>query len=230
MTPPTATVERLAADAAALVRVASPHDWLEGFVVVADRLPGRVVALAIGAGGGLASLYDTRGGGRGVVVDAWKLSRGHADTTRLSVAVEASTLHEAAHVLTATADATPERAAELLEGAGEAVEAISPEHVARQHCPRWAASLWVLATRATQYRPRTAVEILARVARDLAHYGYARADLDRVCAGITHDEPLAPRMTAGGLWESLLVARLPDESARAAAIVASGVVVVGNGG
>lgn len=211
MTPPPATAERLALDAAALVRAASPNDWPGGFVVIPDRLPGRVLAVAVGTGRGVGELYGVRGGRPVVVVDVEKLAT-RAQTP--AVAVESSTLHEAAHTLTATADATVDEADELVAGVGGNVETISPQRVARQHCPRWAAALWLLTERAAAYRPRTGDAIRERVAEDLARYGYQPADLERLAAGVTADEPLAERLAVGGAWQSLLVARLPDETTR----------------
>jgi hypothetical protein len=58
---------------------------------------------------------------------------------------------------------------------------------------------------------------------DLALYGYPRADLERLAAGVSANEPLAERLAAGGAWAALLAERLPDESTRTNAIVAAGV-------
>lgn len=223
MTRPKNNVARLAADAAALVRIASPADWPGGFAVVADRLPGRTCGVAVGAGRGLATLYKLRPGVHAVVVDPWKFCRDpDTPTTAEVVILEATTLHEAAHALT-SGETTPESVDELLSGAGDAIPAYSPAKIARHHNPRWAAALWILAGRASGFRPRLRAALLAYVAADVARYGYAADELARVVVGVEADAPLRAKLAVGGAWDTLLCARLPDEQTRANAIVAAGV-------
>jgi len=216
-------VPRLVDDAAALVRVASPNDWPGGFVVVADRLPPRIAALACGDGRGLAELYGCREGAACVVVDVWKRAANPEAPTLAEVAsLEALSCHEAAHTLT-TGTATAEAVDKLLSTADRDVAAYSPETVARQHGPRWAMAFWLLVNRAAAYRPRSGAVMVEGVAIELGHYGYPRHELVRLAGGVSADEPLRERLAVGGDWDALLSARLPDESTRAAAIVAAGI-------
>lgn len=219
--------DRLAANAAALVRVAAPNDWPGGFAVVADRLPGRTVGVAVGAGRGVATLYRLRPGVHAVVVDPWKVCRDVATPTAAEVvALEATALHEAAHALT-NPDTTPEHAGTLLDDMAEVVPTYTPAKVAEHHGPRWAAALWVLAERALAVRPRSRAELMARVAVDVARYGYTPATLATLVAGVEPGAGLRDMLEPGGPADTLLCARLPDESTRAETIVAAGVVKAG---
>jgi hypothetical protein len=60
-------------------------------------------------------------------------------------------------------------------------------------------------------------------AHRLAQDPLVAADLERLAAGVAPDAPLAAQLVSGGLWDTLLAARLPDDETRAAAIVAAGV-------
>lgn len=216
-----ANVARLTADAAALVRAASPRDWPGGFRVIPERLPRGIVALACGAGAGVAALYRFRPGVCGVLVDPGKLVADlAAPTLAETTAFESVTLHEAAHTLVAV-DAAPDTVDTLLSTAGPDVAAYAPEQVARQHNPRWAMAWWILTDRAARYR-RTGAIMRDHAAASLGLYGFARADLEQMARGVEPDEPLRARLAAGGLWDTLLSARLPDEHTRAGAIVAAG--------
>jgi hypothetical protein len=217
------TAERLAADAAALVRTSSPGDWPGGFVVVADRLPRGVCGLAFGSGEGLASVYGVRLAARAVLLDPWKVAANpEAPTTTEVVRFEAIALHEAAHTLT-MAPVDAERVAARLDELGTAPAGYSAATLAGLHPPRWAVAYWLLASRAANYRRATRSLLLDTAARDVAVYGYQRADLEQLAHGVATDEPLASRLVAGGAWDTLLSDRLPDESTRTNAIVAAGV-------
>lgn len=227
---PPANVEHLLWSAASLVRAAAPYDWPAGFVVIPDRLPWRVTALACGTGEALAAVYGARPGVAGVLLDPWKCIARLDDPTLAEIAfVECAAVHEAGHVLTST-ESTPERVAKVLEGVADSVPAYRPERVARHHCPRWAMAYWLLVTRAAAFRPRTGAAMVDHAAAELAVYGYPRADLEQLALGAPTDEPLAPRLVAGGAWEALLVARLPDESTRTSTIAAAGVFPSGKEG
>lgn len=223
MSPQNANVERLARDAAALVRVASPADWPSGFVVLADRLPSGVVGLAFGTGEGLATVYGVRIASQAVLVDPWKLV-GNIDTpTTFEVAeFEAVALHEAAHTLTLGA-VDPQSVAARLDQLNGQRATYPAQTLASVHTPRWAMAFWLLASRGTNYRRNTGRHMLEAVARDVALYGYQRADLERLAAEVAADEPLAERLADGGAFAALLADRLPDESTRTNAIVARGV-------
>lgn len=223
-------VARLANDAAALVRAASPGDWPGGFVVVADRLPRGVCGLAFGSGEGLASVYRVRLAVRAVLVDPWKVAANPEAPTRAEVArFEAIALHEAAHTLTmAAVDA--ERVVARLNELHNAPAGYSAATLADAHPPRWAMGYWLLASRAANYRVATRALLLDAAARDVALYGYQRAALEQLASGVATDEPLAARLVAGGAWDTLLSARLPDDEQRAAAIVAAGVAQGGKEG
>ena len=224
MPPRNANVERVALDAAALVRAASPGDWPGGFVVVPDRLPTGIIALAFGAGAGLAELYRLRPGTRAVLIDVWKLSTDDMDAPSVAevAAIECVALHEAAHCLTTPEDAGGEHVGKLLHTAGDDVLAYPPERIARGHEPRWAMAFWLLVNRAAEYR-RHGRAMVEHVAGELALYGYPRPDLERLAVGVQPDDPLADRLAVGGVWDTLLCDQLPSIEQRANAIVAAGV-------
>lgn len=229
-----ANVERLALNAAALVRAASPGDWPGGFVVVPERLPPRIHGLACGTGAEVAELYRLRPGVRAVLLDVWKLAADPTDPSPAEVArVERLALHEAAHALVAQPKAHNTDAVDgALVAAGDTVLAYPAEKVAAQHGPRWAMAFWLLGHRAAAYRPRTGEQLRRTVALELEVYGYPPADLEQLARGVEVDTPLAARLAKGGAWDALLCSRLPDEQTRAVAIVAAGVPCEGtrNGG
>ena len=217
------SVETLAGNASALVRVSSPHDWPGGFVVIADRLPPGVCGMAFGSGEGLANVYRIRTAARAVLVDPWKLSRDPTSPTTAEVArFESVALHEAAHALTLPA-VEQQRVATRLDELTAKPAGYSATALAVAHPPRWAMAFWLLASRAANYRRTTGALLLDATARDVAVYGYQRADLEQLARGVDPGEPLATKLAAGGAWDALLTARLPDESTRTNAIVAAGV-------
>lgn len=221
MTPRT-TVTRLAADAARLVVAASPDDWPGGFHVVAERLAGRTAGLAVGDGVALALAYGRRCGAA-VVVSVERLVLEMADPGPQQVAVlEGIVLHEAAHALwgvAMTVDATDT----ALANSPSSIPTYTPAAVARAHHPRWAASLWLMATRGAAYRPRSGRHMVDAVARDVARYGYTAGDLETVTRGVDATASLRTLLATGGAGAALVEARLPDVEQRTAAIVASGV-------
>lgn len=225
MSPPrNETVDRVTLGAAALVRATSPNDWPGGFAVVPDRLPRGIVALSVGTGRGLAELYRLRPGVRAVLVDVWKVAANvHEPTPAEVVAIECTTLHEAAHALTTKQDGGAESVDRALADAGDTVAGYSATRVATGHGPRWAMAFWLLVNRAAKYRPRMGRVMVDHAAAELKLYGYDRLDLERLAAGVEPDQPLADRLAAGGAWDTLLCDRLPSIEQRANAIVAAGV-------
>jgi hypothetical protein len=220
-----ASVQRLANNAAALVRAAAPGEWPRGFVVVPDRLPPRINGLACGDGAAVAQVYRLRPGVCAVLVDVWKLAADLEAPTPIEWArVERAALHEAAHTLVASPTRYAVEAVDAaLMDAGTTVMEYPAHTVAAQHCPRWAMAFWLLAHRAAEYRPRWGDMLCRHVRLELQAYGYPAADLERLAAGVAPDAPLAAQLVSGGLWDTLLAARLPDDETRAAAIVAAGV-------
>lgn len=213
----------LLADAAALVRVASPEDWPGGFVVINERLPPSFSACSVGDGEGLAAMFGHRGGRHAVLVDVNRYLLGPANPTLWERAVvEAVVCHEAAHAVTSVA-ATPKQAAELLEAAGDAVPAYAPERVADMHGPTWAAAYWLLADRGAQFRGQWGDHLRRYVRTDLARYGFPPDDVARVTRGADPGVALRRLLTRGGPAETLLATVLPDTKTRAAAIVANGI-------
>lgn len=214
---------RLAADCAALLRVASPEDWPGGFVVIPERLPGTMRGCAIGAGAGLAELYGYRPGHHAVLLDVGRCVADLEAPRPVELAVvEAIALHEAAHALT-SADTTPDKIAELLANARVDVPAYSPERVAQQHAPTWAMALWLLMERALNYRPTRRDAVRSLVVADVQRYGYPADELERLAAGVAVDVPLRGQLVAGGAWDTLVSMRLPNQEQRANAIVAAGI-------
>jgi hypothetical protein len=172
----------------------------------------------------MAALYRLRPGVCGVLVDAGKLVADMAAPTLAeTTAFESVTLHEAAHTLV-SGNITAEAVDAALSTAN--VAAYTPEQVARQHHPRWAIAWWILTDRAARYR-RAGSIMRDHVAASLKLYGFPRADLEQLAGKVDPDEPLRPRLAAGGLWDTLLSARLPNEHTRTGAIVAAGIVGVG---
>jgi hypothetical protein len=191
--------------------------------VVADRLPRGVCGLAFGSGEGLARVYRVRLAARAVLLDPWKVAANpEAPTATEVVRFEAIALHEAAHTLTME-PVDAERVAARLDELGTAPAGYSAATLAGLHPPRWAVAYWLLASRAANYRRGTGALLLDAAARDVALYGYQRADLEQLARGVVADEPLAARLVEGGAWDTLLSDRLPDESTRATAIVAGGI-------
>lgn len=217
-----ANADQLAKDAAALVRVASPNDWPGGFAVINDTLPTGIVALACGAGRGMAETYRLRPGVRAVLVDVSKRVANPAmPQPHERLWLERTALHEAAHTLT-THETTADHVDKLLATAGDDVPAYPAATVARQHCPRWAMAFWLLVNRAAGYR-RNGVQLVHHAGMELGMYGYARGDLERLSAGVAPDAALGERLQAGGVWDTLLCSQLPSIEQRANAIVAAGV-------
>lgn len=216
-------VERALADAAALVRVASPEDWPHGFRVTAERLAG-IRGLAIGAGQGLAAACGHRGGVATVLVDPWRVFANPDAPTRVELAaLEALACHEAAHALVGT-DTTPERAAELLNGAAGQVAGYTATTVAEHHHPAWAAAFWLLADRGAAFR-RDRGEMVREYARhNLAQYGFPPDDVHQATRGTDVGQSLRRLLAAGGPAAAVMALALPDERTRAAAIVAAGIV------
>ena len=224
-----ASVDGLTNDAAALVKVAAPHDWPGGFVVVADRLPPRIRGLSVGCGDHLAATYGCRPGVRGVLVDVAQIVAVPHAPTRVELAtLDAIVCHEAAHALTMDPKGTPEAVEALLDATGTAVGGYDAGQVARQHCPRWAAAFWLLAERAGRFRGHRAATMLAIVAEQLAVYGYAAGDVERVTRGADAERPVREVLAAGSPAAALLASMLPNVETRAAAIVAAGIVGVGS--
>lgn len=219
---PRDTVARLAADAARLVVAASPDDWPGGFHVVAERLAGRTAGLSVGDGVALARVYGRRCGAA-VVVNVSRLVLELADPGPNQVAaLEAIVLHEGAHALVGApveVDATDN----ALAAAPAAIPTYTPETLARMHHPRWAAALWLMATRGATYRPRSGRRMLDAVGMDLARYGYTPGDLETVTRGVDAMASLRVLLAAGGAGAALVEACLPDIEQRTAAIVVSGV-------
>lgn len=91
------------------------------------------------------------------------------------------------------------------------------------HHPRWAAALWLMATRGAVYRPRSGRRMVDAVGMDVARYGYTPGDLETVTRGVASTAPLRSLLAANGAGAVLLELRLPDIEQRTAAIVASGV-------
>lgn len=216
------SVDQLVRDAAALVRVASPNDWPGGFVVVNDTLPAGIVALACGAGRGMAEHYRLRPGVHAVVVDVAKRVADLATPLpHERLWLERTALHEAAHTLT-THEATADRVEQLMTTAGDDVPAYAADTIARHHCPRWAMAFWLLVNRAAQYR-REGKRLVDHAVIELGMYGYGRGDLERIAAGVDPDAALGERLADGGVWGTLLCDQLPSIEQRANAIVAAGV-------
>jgi hypothetical protein len=222
MSPRTA-IERAVLDAAALVAVCSPLDWPGGFVVADERLPPCMAGAAIGGGMGLAAALGHRGGKRAVLLDTRRFFATATPTPNELAGFESAACHEAAHALTA-ADATPERAADLLEAAGTDVPAYDAARVAAMHNPRWAAAYWLLVDRGAPFR-RTHGAMLRRAAgTDLARYGFTVDDVNRATRGADLATPLRRLLAAGGPADTLLCSVLPNANTRMAAIVAAGIV------
>jgi hypothetical protein len=216
-------VERALADAAALVRVASPEDWPHGFVVTPDRLPG-MRGLAIGAGQGLAAAYGLRAGVATVLVDPWRAFATPAAPTRAELAaLESLVCHEAAHALVGT-DTSGERVAELLTAAPADVAGYTAETVARHHGPTWAAAYWLLVDRGAAFRRDRGELVRNDARRTLARYGFPPDDVHRVTRGADLGKPLRRLLAADGPAAAIVALALPDERTRAGAIVAAGIV------
>ena len=148
--------ERLAADAAALVRMASPADWPGGFAVIPERLPPRVLGLTCGAGAGVATFYRLRPGKRAVLVDVWKFVSDLDAPTLAEVArFECTALHEAAHALIEP-EATPATVETLVGTAMGKVVEYPAAKIARHHSPRWAVARVPTCGARSWRMPRTA--------------------------------------------------------------------------
>ena len=223
MIKPPPAIERALADAAALVRVSSPMDWPDGFVVEAERLRG-MRGVSVGGGRGLAAAYGRRGGVAMVLIDVWQCFADVATPTGWELArLEALVCHEAAHALLSP-DASPDHIEKLLDGAGDAVPAYTPETVARHHGPTWAAALWLLADRGAGFRRRWGHWLRAAAGQHLTRYGFPPDGVARATRGADLATPLRRLLAAGGPAETVLAGQLPDEQTRAAAIVAAGIV------
>jgi hypothetical protein len=216
-------VERALADAAALVRVASPEDWPNGFVVTAERLPG-MRGLAIGAGQGLAAACGLRGGVATVLVDPARVFATPAAPTRVELAdLDALVCHEAAHALVGT-DASGERVAELLTAAPADVAGYTATTVAEHHNPAWAAAFWLLVDRGAAFR-RDRGQLVREYARhNLAAYGFPPDDVHRVTRGADLAVALRRLLARNTPAAAVMDLALPDIETRAAAIVAAGIV------
>jgi hypothetical protein len=225
MTPPRTPVERMLADAACLVKVATPEDWPSGFVVADRWLPGNVSAVAVGAGVGLGGALGYRGGMAAVCVNVARyVNNADAPTVVEVCNLERCVCHEAAHALVAP-DATPEVVAGLLEDAGAAVAGYDANEVARQHGPRWAAAYWLAVSRGAAFRPGVRGQFLRELAQaDLERYGFPPGDVERVTRGADLATPVRRLLAPGGPATALLNLALPDTETRAAAIVAAGIV------
>jgi hypothetical protein len=211
MNAPTTTIEKRLADAAALVSVVAYRDFPNGFVVAVDRLPAGTVAVSAGAGFELARLYGHRHGAACVVVDTRKVETWSAPR------IDALILHESSHAIVDVDRPGVDTALDTLPTAAERV----PEREAHGHRPVWAAAVVVLCQRARGCR-RMHAALRQHVAADLAVYGYAAADLERLTAGVSENAPLRELLAAGTPAAALLELRTPDIETRTAAIVASG--------
>jgi hypothetical protein len=211
-----------ARDAAAMVRVASPEDWPNGFVVRNESLPANMLAVAIGAGRGMGEAFRYRGGVAVVLVDVPRLvidrnNPGAADRA----AVEAAACHEAAHAILAP-DAPGDHVGGLLEAAGTTVAQYDAADIARHHGPAWAATYWLLVDRGAAFR-RWGEILRERVRGELARFGYPPDDVARVTRGADPGVALRRLFRPGGPAATLVATVLPDEHTRVAAIVAAGV-------
>lgn len=223
--PPRTPVERAMADAAALVRVASPEDWPGGFVIVDERLPTGIGGVAVGGGLGVAGALGLRDGVRAVLVNARHyLATPDAPADADLANLERAACHEAAHALT-TPDISPAVAGRLLERVEPLVGGYAAITVARQHDPRWAAAYSLLVARGAAFRPARRGALLREyAARDLARYGYAAVEVERVTRGANPAVPLRRLLERGGPAAALLANVLPNDDTRAAAVVAAGIV------
>jgi len=225
MKPPRTPIERILADAAALVRVATPEDWPAGFVVADRWLPGNVTALAVGAGVGLGKALGYRGGMAAVCVNVGRyVTSAAAPTVVEACNLERAVCHEAAHALVSP-DAAPDVVAGVLEAAGESVAGYDATEVAIQHGPRWAAAYWLVVSRGAAFRSGVRGEFLRELAQaDLERYGFPPGVMERVTRGADLGTPLRRLLAAGGAAAAVLDVALPDIETRAAAIVAAGIV------
>jgi hypothetical protein len=215
-------VERMVANATALVNAIASADFPNGFVVISEPLPGRLHGVAFGSGVELAQAHGYGGGVGSVWLDPAKYTDGVEEPTPGVVATyTAHTLHELAHaVVNEEPHATEDPLAAVNRTAHELE--FTAERAARWHCHRWVAAYALALRRAFTHRDAMAPEMVVAIVRDVQRYGF---ELDAVVDAVA-DFPRVGAWRAmlaeGGEWERRLLERLPPLEQRLVRIADAG--------
>lgn len=167
---------QLRQDAACLARLCAAADLPEGLWVhdLGDE-PADLLGVAIGSGHAFSRWAGDRLGRRCVGVAAARLLHSAQQRHMPQAAahmVEATTLHEVAHILWGRDRNTTAEIGRTMARLHDVVpEVREPARSARDHGLRWAATLAMLAGRATRYRRNPSI-LTHCVESDLAAYGW----------------------------------------------------------
>lgn len=201
-------VERMVANATALVNTIAAADFPHGFVVIAEPLPGRIGGIAWGSGVKLAASHGFTGGVGSVWVDPTKyVSVPDAPTVVEEGAFTEAVLHELAHAVTWPEPADTEDAMEAVNRTAHTLE-LTAERAARWHCHRWMAALAMLVRDTYRHRQSMAVEILTAAVKDIYRWGFDLIPAVDAVDDFPRGQPLRPMLAPGGECDRLLLERL----------------------
>lgn len=207
-------IRRVRADAAHLCQVIAAADLPSGLVVVdLGEPPGDLQGAAIGSGHAFAEWAGDRLGRQGVGVAVGRmleLCQAQQCTECLQPMVEATALHEVAHIIWGTDQMDAGVIGRVMADLQPAATINrAPAKRAKDHDVRWAATLTVLADRAMPYRPGSADLLTACIRTDLESHGYSHDALRQVIGQVHATASLRDLLDpAGILHRSLLSAQL----------------------
>ena len=201
-------VERMVANATALVNTIASADFPEGFVVISKPLPGRLHGVAFGSGVKLAQAHGFGGGVGSVWLDPAKYTEG-ADTPPPGVEATytAHTLHELAHAVVNAEPAATEDAMAAVNRTAHELE-YTAERAARWHCHRWVAAYALTMKRAFPHRDAMAPEMVVAIVMDVQRYGFELDAVVDAVADFPREGALRPMLATGGEYERRLLERL----------------------